>query len=514
MKLISAISLAGGLALAGMITHAPAAGGNWLEARLAAERLIVDSQRSGVSYIPAAPMVYAGCTLPTVPAHIWYFDPVSGNDSTGDGSNGNPWKTLQRVYYAPQPQTTQSLLSTVPWQHRDINNNWIYDNSSAPIHPGDAIYLKSGNYGDISIGATNQLLANTDWITIQPAPGATPKFNTLNLYGSHFYVNHLTVEGQVASSSDITPRLTISGDNIVVNQSIVRTTADASTWTEAQWTTNIAATGVNIAGVNCGSVVNSNIRNLIVGLNVSPGSNNVLIKNNEVRYIAQDFVDVFNVSNLLIQANFFLDHIQIFDLNKQHSDAIQLEHNPSRNVVIDSNYVVQMTSPSLFWPSAGMGPQYINDLHGFNDFAHAAFSTGIVVTNNVVISNASDGISFDAPGTIITGNTVVGNTNLSGNSWIMATGAGSVIRNNIMNLLAANAAGVIADHNIANTQIQIGGAFYNEASYAGQTISGNYMDGAQFTDVFNNFDPWNFKFDVSLVAGAGNPAIGTGATLT
>ena len=50
-----------------------------------------------------------------------------------------------------------------------------------PVQPGDAIYLMSGNYGDIVLGNYNLPTTNSDLVTVQAGahPGQVPVFSTL-----------------------------------------------------------------------------------------------------------------------------------------------------------------------------------------------------------------------------------------------------------------------------------------------------------------------------------------------
>ena len=464
----------------------------------------------GVSAVASPPVVYSGCELPGTPNNIWYFDAVNGNDVSGDGSSAHPWQSLNNI--TTPANGNGPLLSSVSWWHRGADTIWTTDNSSAPIKPGDGILLRSGNYGEVNIGVSGAAIVQSSWITIQPAPNATVYLQKMKVYGERFYFNRITVEEQSSGSSDFTPRVLLSGDNFIFSNSVIDSVADASSWNETQWTTQIAFLGFEVQAT-CASINNNLIRNVINGLKTESPSAQVLVANNEFRYVAWDFIDVFATNYMLISKNLFLDHIQIYDQNAYHADVVQIQGGVASNyVVIDANFVNQITRANLFWPSAGMGGQYNNDLHGFTDFGQTVGGgLGYVVSNNVVITNASDGIYFAYSAAEISGNTVVGNTGTTGNTRIEADISGSLVRNNITNILKVSFAGVTADHNILNSQLNINGAWYNAPGSYFQTYFGNYVDGNQFTDLFTHFDPQNYYFDMTLKTGGGNPATGAGS---
>lgn len=79
-----------------------------------------------------------------------YVDANNGSDSTGDGSVGNPYETLQHVL---------DHVAT----------------------GGDTIALQDGSYGDIYLNKGGDLFS--DWVTIKAAPGAEPEIDRFNVQG-------------------------------------------------------------------------------------------------------------------------------------------------------------------------------------------------------------------------------------------------------------------------------------------------------------------------------------------
>ena len=91
-----------------------------------------------------------------LPAATLHLDAVKGNDSSGDGSSGAPFRSFQRAL--------------------------------AALQTGDTLLMYDGNYGDIFAGRTNHpawqaepVQHFSDWVTVEAAPGHHPTLNTLSL---------------------------------------------------------------------------------------------------------------------------------------------------------------------------------------------------------------------------------------------------------------------------------------------------------------------------------------------
>ncbi|WP_309397559.1 right-handed parallel beta-helix repeat-containing protein [Cerasicoccus maritimus] len=79
-----------------------------------------------------------------------YVDANSGDDTTGDGSSGNPYETLQHV------------LDNV-------------------VTGGETVALRDGSYGDIFLNEGGDIFS--DWVTIKAAPGASPELDNFTVAG-------------------------------------------------------------------------------------------------------------------------------------------------------------------------------------------------------------------------------------------------------------------------------------------------------------------------------------------
>lgn len=150
--------------------------------------------------------VYPSCAVPpSSPAgHIWTFDAVNGSDQ-GDGSQARPWKTLQAL---TSPIVDLSpLLSNFPF--RRAPDGTIALNPDAPIKPGDTIRLMTGAYGALTIAAPAHALPNSEFITLEAAPGQTPLLQTLTFQGAtKWYVRNIKLR---ALADGWSPLVRISG---------------------------------------------------------------------------------------------------------------------------------------------------------------------------------------------------------------------------------------------------------------------------------------------------------------
>jgi len=62
----------------------------------------------------------------------WYINP-SGNDSTGDGSSGNPWKTISKAHTsATSGDTVICQAGTYPWVAQNFTKNLTIEGETAP----------------------------------------------------------------------------------------------------------------------------------------------------------------------------------------------------------------------------------------------------------------------------------------------------------------------------------------------------------------------------------------------
>jgi hypothetical protein len=430
--------------------------------------------------------VYPGCTVPpaapAATAQVWYVDPVNGKTPAagGNGSQAAPWNSIQGVLSGlwdnniVVPGYTRPLLSSVPYNHQGLHTA---DNlGNPPVHPGDTIMLMTGNYGNVAIGTNGVSTANSDWVTVQAAPGALPVFSGLTMSGTNKWIfNGVKITGVVPTvRGPFPPALLAVSDqgaaipttDIIFNGMQLSTVDDASAWTKAQWQTSgrngFTATATAGNGTNgqpnltCISMTNSKIKNVRWGITMV--QNNSLFANNDLGYFGDDGID-YAANNIAITNNYLHDNFDVGDSN--HEDAMQGQNGPTggrplnfySNILIDRNVVVRQTDPALPFPT------YLQGIDAFDEDW-----TNLTITNNVIVTSSCYAVAVSS----IHNSLIAGNVGLDDGKVVTAgctpgIGGGqqthegppstnSRFSNNIANsytIGGPGAVGVTYDHNLA-----------------------------------------------------------------
>jgi hypothetical protein len=486
-----------------------------------------------------AAQVYSGClTPPTTFRHVWYFDPVHGKTlaAGGNGSQASPWNNLQAIVQA-EPGYSYPLLTTAPYpQSPGAGLAWVTKTGAkaGPIAPGDEILLMSGNYGNLSLNVFNTEIANSAFVTIAAASGQTPVLTSLFIAGT----NNWAFSGLKAQSLqptalsghaliDIDPSPTFPVSNIVLENMTISSQDNVAGWSKAQWVTNSRA-GVFIrspagtTATKCISLTASHITNVRYGAAIAAGQ--VLFSDNQIDHFGDDGID-YAASNIAITHNTIHDNLDIGDGN--HEDAMQGQVgflpagatvNHFSNVLIDSNLVIRQTDPKLAFPT------YLQGIDAFD-----SDWTNVTATNNVVITSACHGITFESVhNSLIANNTVVEDglvstpgcvaaINVGGATTEGAVSSNTAVRNNLTSRLYVDTrnSGVVPDHNVAmccaGPEISWyvnGVSQYN--SKVGTYTNGNIIDTGGAKAEFVNFNPSTLTYNVLLKSGA--QAIGAGTT--
>jgi hypothetical protein len=499
-----------------------------------------------------AAQVYSGCSVPSAtPRHVWYVDPVNGKSPAagGAGSQASPWNSLTGIIGGAWgtsgfsvPGYTRPLLSSVPYAHfvggafADVADQL----GSPPVQPGDAILLMSGNYGDIVLGNFNLETANSDFVTVEAAPGQTPVFTTLLLDRTNKWVfDGIKVQSLNGTNGNTQAlvSLTDQGPSYpttdIVFENMLISSADSTTgWSQAQWVAQariqgFAAFGLAGNGTNgepntsCITLTGSHIQNVRVGAILA--GNNLLFNNNVIEYFGDDGID-YAANNLAITHNTLHDNLDIGDGN--HEDAMQGQNGPLpagaalnyfSNILIDSNLIVRQTDPQLAFPT------YLQGIDAFDEDW-----TNVTATNNVIITSACHGITFGSiHNSLIADNTVVEDglvptpgcvaaINVGGATHEGPLSTNTVVRNNLTSQLNIDTrdSGVTADHNVVmccgpgpfiswyvNGVIQY-------ISQPGTYTNGNIVDTVGTKGEFVNFNPSKLTYTILIKAGA--QAIGAG----
>ena len=486
-----------------------------------------------------AHQVYPGCAVPTASTgKVWWIDPVNGKTQAagGLGTQAAPWNSLKAVagtkgaiqsgVFGPDVGYTQPLLSTVT---RGTGGG------TGPIHPGDKIELMSGNYGDVSIGDYQLNIANSDWLTIEAAPGQTPILNTFSISDvNKLLLIGLKVQSQSTAGGGVLVYISDGGaaypTQDIVIENFQASSADnpvAMTWTGPQMLNYFRSGGIFAqqtapGATSCVSVTGSHIENVIFGSEIM--ASQMLFSGNEVDHFGDDGGD-YAASNIAITKNYV--HDALLTGSGAHMDGFQGYPGTWSNVLIDSNVIIRQMDPALPLPN------YLQGIDAFDgDW------TNMTVTNNAVVTSACWGMNFESlHDSLVASNTAVYDGNpigLSGCMPALAVGASSHqgamssntrVSNNIASMIwlwNSGLTGMSIDHNVSIGPIfngqginywaptgpgSVGGSIATNMS-TGSDANGNKVatDGnAEFT----KFDNVGMHYDLTLTSTAQSLGAGT-----
>jgi Right handed beta helix region len=385
-------------------------------------------------------------SAPVLATEFW-VDPVHGSPA-GDGSQANPWRTLQEVVEA-------GLIETRDWESHPYEPGlgFVAVNPGAPVKAGDTIRLESGYHGELVLrGAYNAAP-----ITLVAAPGAAPTLSRVELTGTQNWI----LRGVGISPSFATPPLspaTIveirsdgwwgpSWDDVVADSAIF-TVDDASGWTADDWV-DAASSAVYVSGDRI-EIRNNRIRNVRFGISVDGAD----------ARIADNLIDGFSADGM-----------------RGLGDGDVFEYNRVQNCYVgdppDGNHDDGFQSWSVGPGGVGTGEVvgvvlrgnvFIDDLDPGNPLNTTMQGIGCfdgmfrnwVVEDNVVVTDHWHGISFYGMlDSRIVNNTVLDlNDTSPGPPWIMVTDSNGtpsdnvVVRNNLATDYQISGVDVVADHNL------------------------------------------------------------------
>lgn len=315
----------------------------------------------------------------TVAGKIFYIDPARGS-KTGDGSAAKPWKSFQEVVAA-------KLISGD-------------DATKGIVHGGDAIYLMTGEYGLVRPPATN----NTDYITIQAAPGQTPVFTNLAMAaGGKWAFKGITFRNNPGGPAGQLIRVTLN--DFIFTDNTVYSEADVSSWSPDYWVAH-ASIALTFTGNNA-IISHNTFKNVRRGVTLV--GDHIEFTYNTIDVHANDALD-FTVSNTLIGHNSITNHYGKID-DGLHNDAMQgwtLNGDIASNVTIDSNTIIESTGAYPWIPlvPSGINPEYMQGISIFD-----GKWKNVTVTNNLIVVSAGHAISlYGVQGGLIANNTVIRKT--------------------------------------------------------------------------------------------------------
>jgi len=360
--------------------------------------------------------------VPEITGTTFYIDPEHGSPD-GDGSAGNPWRTLQEV--------AEAELIT---HYRQISgsNELELVNEEAPVKGGDCLVLKSGYHGYFK----RNVFIFDKWLTISGADGEKPVLSQFRIEGAFakVFLKNIVIAkdsyngAQNYWEADAVTRNSNAcvylrsddfwgaGHDMKFKNITAMTTENTSNWSAEDWVEK-AAGGFGIRGVPNVEIIDCKVTNVRMGISLSRETVNARVVNTTIRNYSGDGARVLG-DGTYFAYNTITDCYKVDD---NHDDGIQsysVDENWNvgtqvvRNVVLRGNIIIGTTDFDN--PLAG-SPQGIGCFDGFFD--------NWVVENNLVIVDHYHGISFyGMSNSIIAHNTVI--DQIEGNKtspWILIT---------------------------------------------------------------------------------------------
>ena len=359
----------------------------------------------------------------SVDAAEYYVDPNAG--SGGDGSESNPWASLQDAIDA------------------------------GGVAPGDWVWLMSGDYGELRIESAD----NADTITLAAAEEQEPRFSSVLVRHSKAW----TLRGLHVRGENAGYLIDLDGNNedVHVEDCVLMSTADASSWSAQDWITR-ASSGISVDGTRM-TIRGNYLKNVAYGISVS--ADNSLVEGNLIENFSRDGLRGLG-NHSVFQYNTVKNCYKVDD---HHDDGFQswsvgdggVGTGEVVGIVLRGNTFINYEDPNQ--PHRGT-------LQGIGCFDGTFVDW--VVENNVVVTDHWHGITLlGARDSTITNNTVIDlNQDRPGPPWISVDNhkdgtapSGCVVRNNLTTALN-NSEHVIEENNITLTMDETE-AFFVDANH-------------------------------------------------
>lgn len=382
-----------------------------------------------------------------LPAETFYVDPVNGSPS-GDGSAGDPWRTIQEVVEA-------DLIETRDWNELPYQpgRQLVVVNAGAPVGPGDTLLLRTGYHGELLLRGAY----NVSRITIAAQAGHTPRLAKLTVSAAQNW----TLRGLSISPAHAAPPLDtglivdVENHNwfgpswdIRIEDCDVFSVQDASGWTAQQWV-DLPASGIDVSGDRI-TILDNTVRNVRFGISV--GGDDAKILHNLVDHFSADGLRGLGDRGLF-EGNRIQNNYVDGPIDGNHDDGFQswslgpggVGTGEVRGVVLRGNLFVNHLDPSHPLRSS---MQAIGCFDGrFVDWT---------VENNVIVTDHWHGIAlYGADNARIVNNTVIDlEVGSPGPPWIMLNehdgvpSRNSLVRNNVATDYAIDGTGHTIDHNL------------------------------------------------------------------
>ena len=346
----------------------------------------------------------------------YYVDPTTGSDTTGDGSAGNQWASIQHVVDSEVDCTDQFGTPRNP---------------GSPITGGDRIVLVGATGHEPALEITG--CYNPAWVTITAQTSLEPVLTSVHFRGSGFWrVDGLSF---VNDSVGVMVRLEDHGShgpvqNIQITNSHF-TSGDLPTIQD--WIDHVSD-GMRLYSAE-GPIVARCNEMVRVAMGFVAFGSHIDVTNNRVEYFSRDGIATGGHFNRFI-GNRIFDSVKLGD--GHHDDFFQshMGANPdtSSDVEITGNMFVNRYTEGQ--PAGSLGPTQC--LSGFEDGPKQRLR----ITNNLCKADHWHGITwYDTNDSIVVNNTVLGGSDYPGlppgseswptRTWISVEGTGNTVRNNI-----------------------------------------------------------------------------------
>lgn len=367
----------------------------------------------------------------------YWIDPAS--DASGDGSSENPWMSLD-----------QALLRA---------------------ESGDTLWLRSGDYGMVSVSDQNFSPA----VVVAAEDGSELQFAELSVSDS----SGLSFRGLDFLGESARYLVTLEGQDLVVEECTLASTTDSSGWSAQDWIDR-ASGGINAQGT--GITIRDNYL-LNVGYGIAVSAERSTVERNTIENFSRDGLRGLG-DHTVFQYNTVKN---AYDVDDHHDDGFQSWSVGDGGV--GTGEVVGITL---------RGNTFIN--YEDPDQPHRGTMQGIgcfdgtfvdwVVENNVIMTNHWHGITLlGARDSVVRNNTVIDlNTDNPGPPWISVSDhkdgtppSGCVVANNLATDFD-NADGVLEESNIVVGMDELDAFFVDADNHDVRLIEGAPAIDQGFSD--------------------------------
>lgn len=192
-------------------------------------------------------------------------------------------------------------------------------NPGAKIEPGDIIYLRSGNFGELNITS----YYNQARITIAAEAGHKPVFRNIVIRSSrNWLLQGIHVNAATYPEAKFSTLISLEShnwtgpiDRITIDSCQLRSVSDSSGWSKTDWNTK-AKSGIGVSGSDM-EILNNSLVNVNFGISVSATES--LIKGNLIENFAGD--GLRGLGDYTVFENNIIKNC--YDVNENHDDGFQ-----------------------------------------------------------------------------------------------------------------------------------------------------------------------------------------------